>query len=141
MVTDVCLSSPKSATLPSHGAPPWSAEEMPARFIVRDHSGQKPDTSIMKKSLADGRPLRLLSKDEARGVRRTWRSCRLALMISRGCENIAVYVGVLSKSVVSFLNHSLSREGSVDERRVMETYRLRKFSPKPRKWSCPIRFW
>src|SRR5215472_9877492 len=48
------------------------------------------------------------------GVKRTpWRLCAF--------RPVAVYVGVLSKSVVSFLNHSLSREGRVDERRVIET--------------------
>jgi hypothetical protein len=50
--------------------PPWTVENIGARFVVKDSSGQKLGYFYYEEE-----PGRLLTKDEARRIAATWRSC------------------------------------------------------------------
>jgi hypothetical protein len=63
---------------PRRFPPPWSVEEQPACFVVRDHNGQQFARVYFEDEPGRQAAAKLLTKDEARsgGLRRISRSCR-----------------------------------------------------------------
>jgi len=61
-----------------HFPPPSSAEELDACFVVRDHAGQALAYVYFEDEPGRRSAAKLLTRDEARRMRRIWRSCRIA---------------------------------------------------------------
>jgi hypothetical protein len=60
--TKICFDAPREST------PPWSVEEQPACFLVRDHNGQKLAYVYFEDEPGRRSAAKLLSKDEARRI-------------------------------------------------------------------------